>query len=364
MAKKLKSILILLIGLGLAYWFVNRVDWQMVGVHLRNARIWPLVVGALLVNITILMRSLRWQAFLAPIARVSLRNVIAATSIGFGGLFVIGRAGSEIIRPAVLSLRERLQPSATLATILIERIYDTTAVVLLFALALMFLQLPADRTATWDKLGGTRTVGVFLLLALLTGIIMLVVLRLKAEPIINWLQRATSRLPQKLAQPLLNLVRHLADGLSVLLNLRELALSIFYTACVWALVSFSTWLTLYAFRETFSLGHVLFILGFGLMGSLIPTPGGSAGAFHVAAAKGLEFVGLEPNKAASIAIVYHLIAFGPPFVLGLYYLIRDDISFGQLREMIASENSPPALVKEGAGRRSEVRAGQGERTEL
>jgi uncharacterized protein (TIRG00374 family) len=139
----------------------------------------------------------------------------------------------------------------------------------------------------------------------------------------------------------LNFIRHLADGLSVLLNLRALAATIFLTACVWALVSAATWLTLFAFGLSFSIGHAIFVLGFGLVGSVAPTPGGSAGAFHAAAAKGLEFLGLDPNLAASIAIVYHLIAFGPPFLIGLFYLIRDDISLRQLREMIASETELP-----------------------
>ena len=63
----------------------------------------------------------------------------------------------------------------------------------------------------------------------------------------------------------------------------------------------------------------------------------------------MEFLGLEPNLAASIAIVYHLIAFGPPFVIGLYFLIRDDISFRQLREMIAAENDLRATAQENTG---------------
>src|SRR5262249_15235561 len=115
------------------------------------------------------------------------------------------------------------------------------------------------------------------------------------------------------------------------------AMTVLLTAFVWALVCSATWLTLFAFRQNFSISHIIFVLGFGLVGSVVPTPGGSAGAFHAAAAKGLEFLGLDPNLAASIAIVYHLIAFGPPFVIGLFYLIRDDISLRQLREMIASE---------------------------
>src|SRR5262249_52266509 len=179
-----------------------------------------------------------------------------------------------------------------------------------------------------------------LLIVVAVGISILVLLRLKAEPIIRRLERNSSWLPQKLFRTLLNFIRHLADGLSVLLNLRELAATILLTACVWALVSAATWLTLFAFGLSFSIGHAIFVLGFGLVGSVAPTPGGSAGAFHAAAAKGLEFLGLDPNLAASIAIVYHLIAFGPPFLIGLFYLIRDEIGLTQLREMIASETEP------------------------
>jgi glycosyltransferase 2 family protein len=348
--KKLKSIFILAIGLGLAWWFVSGKDWDTIGGHLRNARIWPLLLAGLLINLTLLARSIRWQAFLAPITAVKLSNIFAATAVGFGALFVIGRMGSEIIRPAALSLRERLRPSATIATILIERIYDTTAVVFLFALSLLFSELPASGASAWQKFGGARSVGLLLLTATLCGLGILVLLRLKAPPIITWLERHSTRLPPRLAQALLNFIRHLAEGLSVLLNLRELAMTTLLTGCVWTLVYWATWLTLFAFGLNFSVGHVIFILGFGLVGSVVPTPGGSAGAFHAAAAKGLEFLGLDPNLAASIAIVYHLIAFGPPFLIGLYYLIRDDISFSQLREMIAGESE----LKDSTRKKAEV----------
>ena len=337
MSRKIKSVLILAIGLGLAYWFVSRLDWHTVGTHLRSARIWPLVLAAILINLTMLLRSLRWQAFLAPISLAKLSNLFAATAVGFGGLFVIGRAGSEILRPAVLSLRERLRPSATIATILIERIYDTTSVGLLFAISLFTIEFPPDQAEIWQQFGGPYDVGISLLIAIFTGIGLLVLLRLKAGPIIGWLERICSGLPQKLTRPFLNFVRHLADGLSVLLNFRELAVTIFYTACVWGLISSATWLTLYAFGMKFSAGHIFFVLGFGLVGSLIPTPGGSAGAFHAAASRAFEFLGMEQNLAASTAIVYHLIAFGPPFIIALYYLVRDEISLSQLREIIASE---------------------------
>jgi glycosyltransferase 2 family protein len=350
-SKNLKSVLILAIGLGLAWWFISRLDLDTVGAHLRNARIWPLLLAALLVNLTLFARSLRWQALLSPIRTAKLSNIFAATSVGFGAIFVIGRAG-EFIRPAVLSLRERIKPTATFATILIERLFDTTAVVSLFAANLLFFDLPPDQN-NLNALGAIRSVGLALLIGVAVGIAILVLLRLKAPAILEWIERQGAWLPKKLSYPLVNFVRHLADGLSVLLNLRALATTIFFTACVWGLVSAATWLTLFAFGLSFPISHTIFVLGFGLVGSVAPTPGGSAGAFHAAAAKGLEFLGLDPNLAASIAIVYHLIAFGPPFFIGLFYLIRDDISLRQLREMIASETAERQEDKETRGQGDE-----------
>jgi glycosyltransferase 2 family protein len=350
-SKNLKSVLILAIGLGLAWWFISRLDLDTVGAHLRNARIWPLLLSALLINLTLFARSLRWQAFLSPIRTAKFSNIFAATSVGFGAIFVIGRAG-EFIRPAVLSLRERIKPTATFATILIERLFDTTTVVSLFAANMLFFELPPDQNNA-NALGAIRSVGLALLIGVAVGIAILVLLRLKAAAILEWIERKGAWLPRKLAYPLVNFVRHLADGLSVLLNLRALATTIFYTACVWGLVLAATWLTLFAFGLSFPISHTIFVLGFGLVGSVAPTPGGSAGAFHAAAAKGLEFLGLDPNLAASVAIVYHLIAFGPPFLLGLFYLIRDDINLRQLREMIASETAERQGDKETRGQGDE-----------
>jgi len=329
---------VILLAAGLTYWFLKSSEWDLVGQYLSHVKLWPLVLGFLVINLTLVVRSLRWQVLLGPIARVKLDNAIAATAIGFGSLFVVGRA-SEVIRPIVLSLRENIKPSATLATILIERIYDTTAVVSLFSVNLLFFTLPVQDAGRVEQLATVRLIGVLLLAGLALGIVLLIVLRLRAPQIISWLERLSERWSLHFLQPLFNLIRHLADGLSVLVSIRALAFSLFYTGCVWGLVTTATWLVLHAFGQELSLSHVIFVLGFGLIGSLIPTPGGSAGAFHATAAKGFEFLGLEHNLAAAIAIVYHLIAFGSPLLVGLFYLIRDGIRLNQLRAMLSQEMS-------------------------
>jgi glycosyltransferase 2 family protein len=335
-AKKLKSLAVLAVGLGLAYWFAARLDWATVGEHWRQAKIWMLVLGGVLINLTMLVRGLRWQAFLAPIARVRLQDAVAATSVGFGCIFVLGRAG-EVARPLVLSLRTNLRPTATVATILIERVYDMVTVAVLFALNLLFIELPPDKVEAVGLFRHQRMVGALMLVGVGVGLGVLVLLRLRAALLLKLIERMFGWLPQKLLLAVTNLVRHLADGLSVLLNLRELMMTVMYTALVWLLVCLATWLTLGAFGLSYSASQVIFVLGFGLVGSLIPTPGGSAGAYHAAAAAGLIFLGVEGNLAGAIALALHLVSFGAPFVVGLYYVARDGIGFGKLREMLARE---------------------------
>jgi glycosyltransferase 2 family protein len=336
LVKRLKSALILLVGIGLCYWFARRLEWHQVETHLRDASILPLVVAALLINLTLLARSLRWQAFLDPIARIRLPGLFAATAIGFGSVFIFGRAG-EIVRPMVLSLRERIRPSATIATILIERVYDMTAVVALFAVNLLFLEPTGSSGFDARALTSMRYLGGLLLLGVCAGVAALVFLRLRATHVNAWMSGLAERWFPRVMRPLANLVSHLTEGLAVLLNLRELALTLMYTLFVWGLVTTSTWLVLVAFGLHLQLTQVIFVLGFGLVGSVVPTPGGSAGAFHAAAAASLIFLGFDRNLAASVAIVFHLIAFGPPFLIGLFYLVRDGLGLNKLREMIAQE---------------------------
>ena len=336
MKNYLKTALVLLIGGALAYWFIARTDWSVVGEKMRHVNCWALLLALVLINLTMLARGFRWQVLLAPIAPVSVRNAFAATAIGFGAIFVIGRAG-EMARPIVLSLRERLRPSATLATILIERIFDTAAVVGLFSVNLLFFQMPQQTADAQQTLTRLRTLGALLSLGVMVGIGVLILLRLRSEPLLQWLETRTAALPQKLMRPLLNLLRSLAVGLAVLTGVRSLLLAVFYSACVWALVTAATWLVAYSFGLHLPLTYAVFVLGFGLVGSIVPTPGGGAGAFHAAAAKGFEFLGVETNLAAAIAVVYHLIAFGAPFILGLYYLIRDDLSVQQIRDALNEE---------------------------
>ena len=79
------------------------------------------------------------------------------------------------------------------------------------------------------------------------------------------------------------------------------------------------------------------------MPALVVTKGGEAGLF-VPLAKRVVVVGRD--QAAAIAIILHLVDFGPAAVCGLFYFLRGEISLARLRELMKPEAVEHAVEDE------------------
>jgi uncharacterized membrane protein YbhN (UPF0104 family) len=274
---------------------------------------------------------LRWRTLLEPVAETGFRELFAATTVGFGSIFLVGRAG-EIVRPTFLPLSDRrVSASASFVTIGVERIYDITAVVVLFALNMIWFRAAGGDPAAYAQV---RSAGFVLLGAALAGIAGLVLFRVRGARLLGWLDARLERAPslvRRVGRFMTGILEHLRQVLGVLTNARALAVTVGWTALLWGAIAVANWCVLRAFGLPFGAGETLFVLGFALVGSLVPTPGGAAGAFHVATARGLSFLGVAEAKSAAVSIVLHLVVFGPALFLGLYYFLRSDVKLSRLR---------------------------------
>jgi hypothetical protein len=284
---------------------------------------------------TYFVRALRWRALLAPIAEAGLKPLIAATTVGFGAVFLVGRAG-EVVRPAFLPLADRrVKPAASFVTIGIERIYDIVAVVVLFAINLIWFRAPGGDPAAYAQV---RQAGLVMLAAAIVGVASLVWFRGRAPAVIGWVGRRFERGPRALRRAgnfLTHVLEQLAGALSVLTDARELAVTVGLTALLWGLIAVANFCVMRAFGLRFGAAETIFVLGWALVGSLVPTPGGAAGAFHVATARGLAFMGVAAAKATAVSIILHLVVFGPAVFLGLYFFLRSDVKLSNLRRSAA-----------------------------
>src|SRR5579883_2118458 len=113
----LKFVLLCLLAAAALYLFGRNINWAEAGAAISRANKLMIAGACACILASYLFRALRWRTLLAPIAPAGLHKLFAATTIGFGSIFLLGRPG-EVVRPAVLPLLDRrVSPGASFVTI-------------------------------------------------------------------------------------------------------------------------------------------------------------------------------------------------------------------------------------------------------
>jgi uncharacterized protein (TIRG00374 family) len=342
--KYFEFLAMLLLAAAIIWWFGRRLDWHQVKIAVARSD-WRLIaLACVVILLGYLWRAIRWQALLSPLTKTSLREVWIATCVGFAAVLTIGRAG-EIVRPVVLPMRDpRVKPAASIVTIMIERLYDTMTVVILFGVNLFWL-----KPASGANFGAARFVGLTLVLFGAVAIVLLIAFKVRSAQVIAWIDRTVKEgtgLRQRIKRALLSTLEQLATALSVLSDIKLLSTTIGWSLALWFSVAMGNLLICWAFGLQFGFSQILFVLGWSMIGSAIPTPGGAAGAFHAATAGALILLGVARDQAAAISIVLHLVDFAPAALFGLFYFLRGDVKFSRLRKKVSAEAVEHAVEDE------------------
>jgi uncharacterized protein (TIRG00374 family) len=336
--KYLKFILLFLVAIFIFWFFGRNLDWQKVSESLRKANAFYLIAATLIICLGYLLRAIRWKTLLAPITETSLKELFAATTVGFSVIFIVGRAG-EITRPMWLSMRDqRVRPSASLVTLGVERIFDLASLICFFSINLLWFNIPSGRET---EVAYIKFFGNLLLAGIIVGFIALFVYQKFSSRFIAWTEKTIDKrfIPRRIRLIILSILRQLAASLNILKDWREIAAVVFWTILLWLSIAIPTWLVLLAFDLPLSFTDSLFIMGFAALASVVPTPGGAAGAFHAATASGLIFLNVAENDAMATSIAMHLIYFAPAVIFGLYYFFYGDITVARLRSLLSSEHA-------------------------
>lgn len=338
--KYIKFAILLLFTIAIFWFFGRNLDWQEVSASLRRADPWLLAASVLIICVGYLLRAVRWKVLLEPITESSLKELFATTTVGFTAIFLIGRAG-EIVRPMWLPMRDRrVRPSAALVTLGLERIFDLAALVTFFAVNLLWFKPQPGRE---DEFEYVTIVGWLMFAGVILGFIALIIFQRISGRFIEWTARITDKtwIPNRIQRILLSILTQLASALGILKDWRETFWVSFWTFLLWLAIALPTWLVLLAFGLPITFSDSLFIMGFAAVSSVVPTPGGAAGAFHTATAASLLFLknDIRREDAAAVSIAMHLVYFAPAVIFGLYYFFHGDISVERFRSLLSSENA-------------------------
>jgi glycosyltransferase 2 family protein len=326
-----------LISLVFLYFALRGLEFGEFWETLKEANYWWLLPGIGMYFLAVWVRAWRWHYLLRPIKAVPTRTMFPIVAIGYMGNNIYPARAGEVLRAVVLKRKEDIPISASLATIIVERVFDGVVM-----LAFVFINLAELTRLT----GGSGVIGNISIqdVALLGsgaffGALLIFLLAAmfpeRTERIVDVLVRRM--VPERFREKVLGISGRFLGGLESLRSPRE-ALMVFLTSVViWLLETGKYWFVMYAFPFKVSFFALMLMNGIVNLATTIPSAPGYIGTFDAPGIAVLMAYNVEKALAAGYTIVLHVALWVPITVLGAYYMAREGLHWGADLEKVKAQ---------------------------
>jgi hypothetical protein len=312
--------------------FLRNADWSSVWTELRRASPLPIVASVGVMALVYLTRAWRWQYLLGALGPTRFGTAFRTTVIGFALNALLPARPGEAVRPLLLARHEGLSFPSVLATIVVERVLDLVAVLLLFGSFVVVFDPGMDtvdaRLYGVVKLGGAAAAG-----TAMVALAVMIVLAGHPERLGRMTLAIERILPSNLARKLARLVERFAGGFAAMRRPRDLFAALALSMPVWLGIALSVWLVALAFDLTFPFTGTFLLLALLVVGVAVPTPGG-IGGFHEAFRIGATaFYGFDNDRSISCALALHASQFVPVAAAGIFFMAQEGLSLGGITRL-------------------------------
>lgn len=327
----------LLVSAAALYFMFYQIDFNQFVQALSQARYIYLVPTVLLLLAGLVTRAFRWRTLLGsafPLGRAfSIMNVAYLVN----GILPL-RIG-EVARMYLASrVNPPVPPLKSGGTIVVERLLDLLAVVVMVGLALMLGPVPDD----------LRRAASLAVPALITGFAVLVGLASQRWRVIQLARHAAGRLPLQsaLAERLLGWFDHFLEGLEVVARPLQFVQVLGWTVVSWGFSTAAGYILMFTFFEQASLPATLLYIAAAAFAIAVPAVPGSIGPYELAivAALGAVGYGQPAGVATAFAFVVHGINLVVHAVTGFAGLMREGLTLTQLSQGVQSLRQPAAAT--------------------
>lgn len=315
------------------YSVVVKLEWVDFWEALKTANYGWIIPGGVMYLAAMWARAWRWHYLLRPVKSISTRKMFPIVAIGYMGNNIYPARAGEVLRAGVLKRGEGVPISASLATVIVERIFDGVVM-----LAFVFVNLAELSRLTGGSgvIGniGIRDVAIWgsaIFFGALAVFLLAAMFPRPAEKLAHWL---TGRLvPARLRPQLLGITGKFLGGLESLRSPLD-ALMVFVTSVViWLLETGKYWLVMHAFPSPTWASVTFFTLmlmnGVVNLATTLPSAPGYVGTFDKPGIAVLEAYGVDTAIATGYTLVLHVALWIVPTALGAYYFAREGLKWGE-----------------------------------
>jgi len=313
-----------IISIGLIYFAFRKVEMRELWYSLRGANYLWIIPNIVIVMIAMYYRAYRWKYMVNPVKKVGMDKLFASTMIGFMASNVLPLRLGEFVRAWSLGHIANTSRSAVLATVVIERIYDSFALLTFLTVILMFKSIPLP-----DEL---QNFGWLFLAANLAALAVLILLKVKPGPTLRLLEMIFIVFPAKFRAKIMAVIGKFTEGLQVMGDLRVVLLLSFQSIVLWFLTGISNYFIFLAFGFDLPLDASFVVLVIVSIGIMIPQSPGFVGGYHICVWYSLQPYGIPKDAAMACAVVLHGAQYIVITLVGFYYLRREHLSLKEAEQ--------------------------------
>ena len=317
----------LLISVAFLYIAFHNVDVNILYLSIKSTNILFFIPIVVLTFSFYFIRALRWVHLLEPIKKIGLFSLFSSTVIGFAANCVLPARLGEFIRANYIGRMENISKSSSLATIVIERLFDVFTILLMVLLVILFNDFPSE----WKSIeNALKTGGFFLLILFIISIFLLIGLKKKTHTFLAVFGRFLFFLTHAVQQRIIDILKGFSNGLVLVKGPSQLLAVIFYSLTLWCLTAFQIYILGFSMGISLPFLAPFFILILLCLSVTLPSAPGYIGTFHVACQYALIFYSISKEKALSMAILLHAAGFIPTVILGSLIFLLHHISLRNL----------------------------------
>ena len=294
--------------------------------HMRSANYWWLLPSVLVYFLAVWARTWRWKYMLRPLKEISMERLFPVVVIGYMGNNVYPFRAGELLRSYVLRVREDVPISASLATVIVERVFDGLVMLIFVFVALPLSSIPGDDPYI-------RTTVIFASLAFFAAMIAFFVLAAFPDrfyALASWFGKRL--LPNKINDPLLGFLERFLSGLASLRSFRNVIMIFFTSIIIWLLETVKYWFVMQAFPFEVSFFALMLMNGVVNLATTLPSAPGYVGTFDEPGIEVLKLYGINENIAAAYTLVLHAALWLPITLLGGYFMLREGIGWSEFSQ--------------------------------
>jgi uncharacterized protein (TIRG00374 family) len=284
-------------------------------------------------------RSLRWNYLLRPIKHIPTKAVFSVVAMGYMGNNIFPARAGELLRSVVLKRRYEIPISASLASIIVERIIDGVVM-----LGFIFFNLTELNKLTDSSgfVGSIRALALWGSIAFIGALLFFLIAAKFPDKTAAFIRRAAKIVPEKWREKILDIGLRFITGIEALNSWKSLTMVLATSVVIWLLETSVYYVVMRAFPMQVSFFGLMLMNGILNLSTTLPSAPGYIGTFDAPGIALLSAYGVDKTLAAGYTLVLHAALWLPVTLLGAYYFAGEGLNWTKDLEAARAEKEGKA----------------------